>query len=73
MCLSGPADLVHETREAILNETPLALVSPESIYDVLETMDADDAVAVRCGGRRWGTGDRFGCHGVEDPRRGASR
>lgn len=27
VCLSGSPDLVHESREAILNETPLALVS----------------------------------------------
>jgi hypothetical protein len=29
VCLSGSPDLVHESREAILNETPLALVSSE--------------------------------------------
>jgi hypothetical protein len=31
VCLSGSPDLVHESREAILNETPLALVSSERL------------------------------------------
>lgn len=30
VCLSGSPDLVHESRETILNETPLALVSSRS-------------------------------------------
>lgn len=28
VCLSGTSDLVHKSRETILNDTPLALVSP---------------------------------------------
>lgn len=69
VCLSGSPDVVHETREAILNETPLALVSLESVYSIVRDPSADNCVVAVRGCRcRWRAGDRLCCHGAEDSR-----
>lgn len=50
VCLSGSPDLVHESREVILNETPLALVSVMRRV-MCECVHADGSLAVCDGGR----------------------